>query len=694
MTGKQYASAGRALAEMFIFLCIMIAYCSSARDVSAAEVYTEQNTAVTVSEKDMLRMSAANYSAEWTGVEGKIKTSRDGCSILCIPVVSKDDEWSLEDFLDIRFTDAGAIDGRQIDVAVHISRITVSGRTGSADGETDDGYMGVCLLGDDDKGFRFGATIDDGCGYRAVKKTEYTVTVRYHDTGETADMPFFQTVRDIQYMDSSVRQGWESVDGYEGIYYRYIDNQLVFAGNKIYVRKGTDQVTGADTLLKAGIYAPTAGGVFSGVFYEGDSSTRFELYSQYAMLDSPVKTRNEVDVIEPGAEIKYSITQDFGTFYKDTMTLYPEFTMTDRLPDSLEYLSASVRGSVSGRMESNGKLSYDESSGTVSFSMKQSWLGSKMHYNGEKITLEIVCRVKNDSSVSEIKNTGKVRYRAGAEYASNTVADKVVRVYRARYEYVSGTEWKEMPEHIICGYAPYDVKDDTLYYPGDVVKRKDNVENGSTYIVWESGHKKGEWILQWDADEKTVVDSDVIFTGTWTYRYLPDIVIQKEISLKEAQACINHGYPGFLFSVTGRESGKTWYRSAWIDERILEMLEEDGGSFYDGWTNCYYVREGGSIFVECREVRGADDDYIVKELQTSRNSPSCVSAEYCRSDRNVRIDGASGSEVVVPFRTGTFSKGDPGYGAEYARVCFRNTKVRWDRLSHTDFILNVLNPVQ
>ena len=124
------------------------------------------------------------------------------------------------------------------------------------------------------------------------------------------------------------------------------------------------------------------------------------------------------------------------------------------------------------------------------------------------------------------------------------------------------------------------------------------------------------------------------------------------------------------------------------------MLEEDGGSFYDGWTNCYYVREGGSIFVECREVRGADDDYIVKELQTSRNSPACVRAEYCRSDRNVRIDGVSGSEVVVPFRTGTFSKGDPGYGAEYAMVCFKNTKVRWDRLSHTDFILNVLNPVQ
>ena len=38
---------------------------------------------------------------------------------------------------------------------------------------------------------------------------------------------------------------------YTHLYYRYIDNQLVFAGNKIYVRKGTDQVTGADTLLKA-----------------------------------------------------------------------------------------------------------------------------------------------------------------------------------------------------------------------------------------------------------------------------------------------------------------------------------------------------------------------------------------------------------------------------------------------------------
>lgn len=691
---KQYTANAITLAEISIFLCMLIAYCSYSYDVYAAETYTEKNTAVTVSEKDMLRLSAANYNAKWTGVDGKVKTGRNGCRILCIPILSENNEWSLKDFLDIRFTDAGSIDGRQMDVIVHIDRITVSGRTGSADGEADDGYMGVCMLGDDDKGFWYGATTDDGCGYRAVKKIEYTVTVRYHDTEETVELPFFQTVRDIQYMDSSVREGWESIDGYEGTYYRYIDNQLIFSDNKVYVRKGTDAVTGEDTLLKAGIYAPTESGIFSAAFYEGDSSTRFELYSQFAMMDSPVKTRGEVDVVEPGAEVKYSITQKMGTFYKDTMTVYPEFTITDKLPDSLEYRSASVKGSVSGRLESNGKISYDESDRTVSFSMNQSWLSSKMHYKGEKITLEIVCRVKDGSCGTEIKNKAEVRYRDGAEYVSNTVTDKVIKVYRARYEYVSGTEWKEMPENIIYGYAPYGVKDDTLYYPGDVVKRKNDIGNGTTYAVWESGHKKGEWVLQWDADEKAVVDSDVKFIGTWTYRYLPDIVIQKEVSLKEAQECISHGYPGFLFSVTGRESGKIWYRSAWIDDRILKMLEEKGDSFYDYWTNCYYVRKDDSIFIECREVRGTDDDYIVKELQTSRNSPSCVSAEYCRTDKNVRIGGVSGCEAVVPFRTDTFSKGDPGYSAEYAMVCFRNSKVKWDRLSHTDFILNILNPVQ
>lgn len=695
MTGKQYTAAGRVLAGTFIFLCILIAYCSSSQDVYAAEKYTTKNTAVTVSENDMLKLSVSNYSAEWTGVRGKVKTGHDGCRILCIPVVSENESWTLEDFLDIRFRETGAINGRKLDVDIHISRINVSERTGSADGEDDDGYMGIFLLGDENNGLRFGAAVEDGCGYRAAKKIEYTVTVRYHDTGEIVNLPFFQTIRGIQYTDSSVREGWESVSGYEGIYYKYIDNQLAFDDDRVYALTGKDPVTGTDELLKAGIYAPTENGVFSAIFYEGDCSTRFELYSQFAMMNDPVKTRDTEDIVEPGSEIKYSITQSLGTFFKDTMTMYPEFTITDRLPDSLEYVSASVRGSVSRRMEENGKLSYDESARTVSFRMNGSWLESLSNYKGEKITLEIVCRVKDDSSSgSEIKNKANVIFGDGAEYISNPVTDKVLKVYRARYEYVSGTDWKALPENLLYGYEPYDVKDDALYYPGDIVRRKDNVPDGTTYIEWEAGYEKGEWVLKWDTDEKTVKDSDVRFTGTWTYRYLPDIVIQKEISLKEAQECMNHGYPGFLFSVTGRESGKTWYRSAWIDERILEVLEEEGDSFYDFWTNCYYLREGDSIFIECREVRGADDDYIVKELQTSRNSPSCVSAEYCRSDRNVRIDGVSGNEAVVPFRTGTFSKGDPGYGAECAIVRFRNTKVRWDRLSHTDFILNILNPVQ
>lgn len=684
------------IAAMAAFLFILASYCFSECKVYAAEIHTIDSTDVSISEDDQLEMSVSNYSAVWTGIDGKVKTGTGGCKILCVPVVSENEAWSVKDFLDIRFSGAGEINGRKIDVNLHISSMEVTKREDGSSTGKDDGYVGVCIFRSSDGRLEIGSSTSDGYGYKAGKTIEYTVSVTYHDTGEIVSIPFFQVIRDVDHKSGCGNEGWEAVKGYSGIYHKYRDNKLAFSGNRISASENNDDFEGDDELLKAGIYAPIKSGSFSGIFYEGDSSTALELYNQYAMMAAPVKKSNGEGTAGAGEEITYSIEQNIGCYYKDTMEVYPELTITDVLPPELEYVSAEITGSKSGNLKDNCSITYDETGKTVSCSFYDRWLDDTANYNGEKITLNIVCRVVSDIKAGTvISNTASIDHGIGAAYKSNKVSDTVKIPYRVEYEYVSGTEWRELPYYVYCKGGIYEIKDEKKYYTGDVVKRQDDYPNGTVHNIYEGSGKRGVWTLKWDADEKTVKDGDIKFTGTWTYKSNPNVIVVNKISEQELNECMEYGYPGTVFSITSVETGRTWYRLAAVDERILKELNKNENSkYYDMYTSCCYYREDGYIVIQCEAVHGSEDDYIVKEIQKLRDKSVCTDGKYYKEEGNAKISGVVGkSEVTIPLRVSEFKKSDPGYGSEDAVVYFTDTKVRWDKFSHSDSILNTLVPL-
>ena len=147
-------------------------------------------------------------------------------------------------------------------------------------------------------------------------------------------------------------------------------------------------------------------GTFRGVFTEGNCATQFMPYSAYTMMSNPVKSSDSRDRNVEGDEIDYTITQKIGKFYVDTMTPYSSFVMTDRLPEGLSYQSAAIYDGSGRDITSQGSLSYDERSRTVSFTMGASWLASIDNYSGQTLCLKIRTRVDPvETPLKTVKNS-------------------------------------------------------------------------------------------------------------------------------------------------------------------------------------------------------------------------------------------------------------------------------------------------
>ena len=116
-------------AAVVILAIVMICICSPGSvQVHAAAVETVSGISDIVPETSGLKLSNDNYTAEWTGVEGKEKIGSDGEKLLCIPIKNPESAWFAEDFLDIKFTNAASINGKKLDAKIHIDRIDVEKR--------------------------------------------------------------------------------------------------------------------------------------------------------------------------------------------------------------------------------------------------------------------------------------------------------------------------------------------------------------------------------------------------------------------------------------------------------------------------------------------------------------------------------------------------------------------------------------
>ena len=671
-------------------LLLAVLFFGSTATCYGATLKTIPSTNLLVAYSNKLLLGYHNYTATWSGVSGKMIKGKYNYDLLCVPIKTKTGSFTYTDFLDLNFTNVGKINGRQIDAKVHFNSMTVGKRNVS--GERGDNYFAVCYLADES--MWMSSTIAGiGAGYRAPKTIDITTTMYWHDTGKVVNLPFFQCLSDIDAGANYFKEAWEAKSGFSGIFYKYSPCFLRFSGNRAATPKATD-VGGNDSLWKAGFYAPTTGGTFRGVFTEGNCATQFMPYSAYTMMSNPVKSSDSRDRNVEGDEIDYTITQKIGKFYVDTMTPYSSLVMTDRLPEGLSYQSAAIYDGSGRDITSRGNLSYDERSRTVSFTMGASWLASIDNYSGQTLCLKIETRVDPvESPLKTVKNSATTTIDKDVKLTSNEICDTLAIPYHVKYEYVCGTKGRKLPKEISTQSGAYQVSDESAYYQGDTVKRKDTPEDGIVYkVVDGDGEEKGSWVLQWDAETQKIEQSDVTFTGTWRYVPAPRLVIEKSISLQSDQLTEAHGAPCFLFRITGASSGKVWYRSvSFRSDSVAKAKTAADGSekiYRDQDGNTFQI-DGDVLRASCPAIRLPEDDYLVEELDPLRfravQSESGYVGDFGWQQADTGADSAK-----ISLRLSQLRPGEEGYNASYAKVSFKNEKIDWSRCSHTDLIINML----
>lgn len=671
-------------------LLLAVLFFGSTATCYGATLKTIPSTNLSVAYSNKLLLGYHNYTATWSGVSGKMIKGKYNYDLLCVPIKTKTGSFSYTDFLDLNFTNVGKSNGRQLDAKVHFNSMTVGKR--NASGERGDNYFAVCYLADES--MWMSSTIAGiGAGYRAPKTIDITTTMYWHDTGKVVNLPFFQCLSDIDAGANYFKEAWEAKSGFSGIFYKYSPCFLLFSGNRAATPKATD-VGGNDSLWKAGFYAPTTGGTFRGVFTEGNCATQFMPYSAYTMMSNPVKSSDSRDRNVEGDEIDYTITQKIGKFYVDTMTPYSSFVMTDRLPEGLSYQSAAIYDGSGRDITSQGSLSYDESSRTVSFTMGASWLASIDNYSGQTLCLKIKTRVDPvGTPLKTVKNSAMTTIDKEVKLTSNEICDTLAIPYHAKYEYVCGTKGRKLPKEISTQSGAYQVSDESTYYQRDMVKRKDTPEDGTIYkVVDGDGEEKGSWVLQWDAETQKIEQSDVTFTGTWRYVPAPRLVIEKSISLQSDQLTEAHGAPCFLFRITGASSGKVWYRS--VSFRSDSVAKAKTAA--DGSEKIYRDQDGNTLRIDgdvlrasCPAVRLPEDDYLVEELDPLRFRAVQSESGYV-GDFGWQQSDTGADSAKISLRLSQLRPGEEGYDASYAKVSFKNEKVDWSRCSHTDLIINML----
>ena len=671
-------------------LLLAVLFFGSTATCYGATLKTIPSTNLSVAYSNKLLLGYHNYTATWSGVSGKMIKGKYNYDLLCVPIKTKTGSFTYTDFLDLNFTNVGKINGRQLDAKVHFNSMTVGKR--NASGERGDNYFAVCYLADES--MWMSSTIAGiGAGYRAPKTIDITTTMYWHDTGKVVNLPFFQCLSDIDAGANYFKEAWEAKSGFSGIFYKYSPCFLRFSDNRAATPKATD-VGGNDSLWKAGFYAPTTGGTFRGVFTEGNCATQFMPYSAYTMMSNPVKSSDSRDRNVEGDEIDYTITQKIGKFYVDTMTPYSSLVMTDRLPEGLSYQCAAIYDGSGRDITSQGSLSYDESSRTVSFTMGASWLASIDNYSGQTLSMKITTRVDPvETPLKTVKNSAMTTIDKEVKLTSNEICDTLAIPYHVKYEYVCGTKGRKLPKEISTQSGAYQVSDESAYYQGDTVKRKDTPEDGTVYkVVDGDGEEKGSWVLQWDAETQKIDQSDVTFTGTWRYVPAPRLVIEKSISMQSDQLTEAHGAPCFLFRITGASSGKVWYRSvSFRSDSVAKAKTAADGSekiYRDQDGNTFRV-DGDVLRVSCPAIHLAEDDYLVEELDPLRFRAVQSESGYV-GDFGWQQSDTGTESAKISLRLSQLRPGEEGYDASYAKVSFKNEKIDWSRCSHTDLIINML----
>ena len=466
------------------------------------------------------------------------KTARSDAYVLRIkhPKAERTKAKTFENVGVLKFVNVGKINGRSIDAEITLT-VYIGKRKENVSNENDT-YVQIGTI--KDYSMTFGGTYAKNITYpfRGLKYITAKVNMKYHDSGQTVNLPFYQLVSDIDMPGKDgtsrwYRESWKPTGGFTTYY--------VYSGNVLEIDKsvpifmsdsdGPDYQDGTEQIKKAGVYGVTSGGIFSSQYREANNvSAGFKVFCQYqpppgGVLGRPEKYVNSEREIsaKSGDEITYTVAFDGPCFMKNLISPLGELKFTDTLAEGLTFKSASLTaGGVNLVKAGNALVSYNEETRKVTGQIHSSWLTNLNNYKGQRFVLTITAEInENSGELSEIENTGYVNIGIG-DVPSNSTTVKVTPSYSVRYEYRSGTEGMELPEDISVHKGDYSISDSKKYTEGQEIinksREKPETYEGSVYVVQdEEGGIAGRWILSWDRESTQCTGEDITFTGTWTY---------------------------------------------------------------------------------------------------------------------------------------------------------------------------------
>ncbi len=300
------------------------------------------------------------------------------------------------DLITVKYSDAGIINGRSVNVEMNIDRLV---QTKELDSRTTDKGEFLKLWSTETS---LSSYKTSGGAYKCTHTIDVSYRITYADTGELVEMPFFQAVIDVDTKQNvaGVAEGFKAVSGYTK-YYTYPACVLVRSGDGFYSPSQLE-TSGRDSWTKTGFYATTKNGEFKSTHYLTNCRTEIYIFNQYSqnLIDRPSLEVDSSRSYREGEEIVWDVKQRIGKFFETVMSAYGSFSISDDIPEGVSYRSAKALDEKGRDVTDKGSLRYDSSQRRVVFTFKDSFLADKNNYDGSVYTLRIV------TEADEIEGTG------------------------------------------------------------------------------------------------------------------------------------------------------------------------------------------------------------------------------------------------------------------------------------------------
>ncbi len=689
----------RSAVNCFLITMCMICCCISADTTEASAITVDRiPTNSTIVPADYI-FNTGYSNATWTvndAYKGLISVLDQRSGSGCISFVVTRNTGGTRTFtnpITVTYKNAGYINGRSVDIRCNVDRLVQTGSTRTDIANCSGDFFTLWYTHSSVASYR-----TSGTRYKLTHTTDLSYDVTYADTGETVEFPFFQAVADLDTFQNvaSVAEGFVPLSGYTNAYIYPACVLLQKSGG--FFSPSQLETSGNDSYTKTGLYASTGNGRFTCRFYGTNCRTDLLIYSQYraGTIPKPTLSIDGSHPYEEGDDVIIDVKQRIGRFFVDAITCYTDLIIEDDIPEGLTYRSARVYDQSGKDVTDKGSLIYDEAERKVSFEFSEDFIKTRSNYDGGTYTLEITTTADTPENGERLITDTAASVISTIRQNTNQQSIRIVSPIHVRYEYVSGTEGRTLPDSISTGSGDYRIYDDAVYYRGDTVNRKTAPAEGTEHKIYgKDGTLKGSWVLSWDDDAKTADVGDVTFTGSWRYIPAPRLVIVKKVSEDDEQFTPAHGEPAFLFRITAEGSGKVWYRAVTFTEEAVSSAVENG-SYTDPEGTTFESREG-HIYGICEAICLPEDVYTVEEIGSMRFDTVSCETTYHGNAHNGKAHGREDNTVSFGKGPGTvhlemskYGLGDVGFDAEYVSVCFENAKSIWSRLSHIDIIINSL----